>query len=382
MTLLTIFARKNCSVIGGKKLFVFYKKYARTAFDIFLIALTVYLIMLIFSYVYNIAKPIFVGLIIYLMIEPFARFLNKRGLKKPIATTISTLGFILIVLGVAVTVGIIFTLQINQLAHSLPRYIYFLQEELVSKANYVQVKLNALPPGVVEKVQDYSQVIANKSSVFLSGVLLGIFNLLTSIPTLLVNFVLGLILAYFLSIEIIEWRRVAEEKTPKTFKKAFYFLKENVIKGILYYVKAQLKLISFTFIIIFLGLLVLGIDNSFSIALLSAFFDMLPILGVSTVFIPWIIYLLIIGNTTRALWLGLLLFAVIIFRQIAEPKITGESLGVSAFTMLSFMVISLSLFGVAGVILSPVLLILIKALHEKGYLKKWVRIPEDEFEES
>lgn len=337
--------------------------------------------MFVFSYVYNIAKPIFVGFVIYLMIEPLARFLHKRGVKKSIATTISTLVFVLIILGITVTVGIIFTLQIHQLAQSLPHYIYFFQEELIAKANYVQMKLNALPPGVVEKIGDYSQIIANKSSSFLSGLLLGLFNFLTSIPTLVMNFVLGLILAYFLSLEIVQWKRLAEEKTPKTFKKAYYFLKENVIKGILTYVKAQLKLISFTFLIIYFGLLFLGIENSFSISLLSAFFDLLPILGVSTVFVPWIIYLFIIGRITPALWLGLLLLVVIVFRQIAEPKITGESLGVSAFTMLSFMVISLSLFGVAGVILSPVLLILIKALYEKGYLKKWIRIPKEEYEE-
>ncbi|MFV9510360.1 sporulation integral membrane protein YtvI [Tepidibacillus sp. LV47] len=360
-------------------MFTFYKKYAKTVFDIFLLILTVYLIMLVFSYVYNIAKPIFIGFVIYLLIEPLARFLHKRGIKKSMATTISTLVFILIILGIVVTFGIIFTLQIQQLAESLPRYIYFFQEELMAKAHDIQGKLSALPPNVVEKVRDYSQIIADKSSAFLSGVLLGIFHFLTSIPTLVVNFVLGLILAYFLSLEIVMWKRLAEEKTPKTFKRAFYFLKEHVIKGILTYIKAQLKLISFTFIMIFIGLLLLGIENSFSISLLAAFFDMLPILGISTVFIPWIIYLIIIGNTVRAFWLGLLLLVVIVFRQIAEPKITGESLGVSAFTMLSFMVISLSLFGVAGVILSPVLVILIKALYEKGYLKKWIRIPEDEY---
>jgi len=81
-----------------------------------------------------------------------------------------------------------------------------------------------------------------------------------------------------------------------------------------------------------------------------------------------------------AIWLTVLWMIVILFRQIAEPKITGDSLGVSAFTMLSFMVISLSLFGVVGIILSPILLILIKALYEEGYLTKWIHLPEGEYE--
>ena len=75
-----------------------------------------------------------------------------------------------------------------------------------------------------------------------------------------------------------------------------------------------------------------------------------------------------------------MLLVVILVRQIMEPKITGESLGVSAFTTLAFMIV-LSLFGFAGVILSPVLIILIKALYTQGYLQRWIRKPEDEYAE-
>jgi predicted PurR-regulated permease PerM len=98
------------------------------------------------------------------------------------------------------------------------------------------------------------------------------------------------------------------------------------------------------------------------------------------VFIPWIIYLFVVGSTKLAICLSVLLGIVILVRQIMEPKITGDSLGVSAFTMLAFMIISLSLFGVAGLILSPVLIILIKALYEQGYLQRWIRRPEEEYE--
>jgi len=52
---------------------------------------------------------------------------------------------------------------------------------------------------------------------------------------------------------------------------------------------------------------------------------------------------------------------------------------VSAFTMLAFMMISLSLFGVAGLILAPILMILLKALYDQGYFHRWVRFPKDEF---
>jgi predicted PurR-regulated permease PerM len=84
-----------------------------------------------------------------------------------------------------------------------------------------------------------------------------------------------------------------------------------------------------------------------------------------------------VGQSTLAIELSILLALVIIVRQILEPKITGDTLGVSAFTMLAAMIISLSLFGISGMILSPILIILLKALHEQGHLKSWIRLPED-----
>ncbi|WP_127585874.1 sporulation integral membrane protein YtvI [Paenibacillus koleovorans] len=357
----------------------FYKKYYKTVFDIGLMVLTVYLFMLAFSYLYKIATPIFLAFLIFAIIEPFAKFLNRRGIKKSIATAISTMLFILVIVAVFVGLGAIFTAQIYALSLKIPDYAKVLQDQIVNNTLYWQSKLDTLPPDVVDKTKQYAETITGKGAALAAAFLAWMFRMLTSFSTFIVNFTIGIILAYFLSIEIDTWKRVASSKTPRTFKNAFFFLKENVLKGIVTYLKAQAKLISLTFVLIFIGLLVLGVKNVFSISLLAAFFDVLPLLGVSTVFIPWIIYLFIVGQTTLAIWLTVLLGIVILVRQILEPKITGDSLGVSAFTMLAFMIVSLSLFGVAGLILSPILIILIKALMEQGYLQRWIRLPAEEY---
>ncbi|MET3292408.1 UNVERIFIED_CONTAM: sporulation integral membrane protein YtvI [Brevibacillus sp. OAP136] len=359
----------------------FYKKYARTAFDLALVVLTIFLIMSSFSYLFSIATPIFIALLIYFMVAPTANFLHRKGMKKSIATNIAMIVFILLVLGVIFVAGLVITNQILSLSATIPKYIHLLQGEIVKNADYFQSKINALPPEVLEKAKEYVGLIAQKSSAYLSAALVGTVGAITSFSTMFFNFVVGIILAYFLSLEIGDWKRIAAEKTPRTFKNAFIFLKENVLNGIGKYVKAQLLLICISFMIIFLGLLFAGVDNALTIALLAALLDILPLLGMPVIFIPWAVYLLIVGQTGFGLYLlGLLAFSMI-FRQIAEPKIAGDSLGVSAFTMFSFMIISLSIFGVAGIIASPILIILIKALYEKGIMKKLVRMPQDEFDE-
>jgi sporulation integral membrane protein YtvI len=287
-------------------------------------------------------------------------------------------------LGVIFGASAIFVLQVSGLVGKLPEYSQILQREVVQQAESLQTRFNALPEDItndiVAKAKEYGPVVVQKGTVFTGWVLGKLVGMLSSVSTFVLNFVVAIILAYFLSVEIETWKRLAREKTPNTFKAAFTFLRENVLKGIATYIKAQLKLVSITFIVIFIALLSLRVNNAFSISLLAAVFDLLPLLGISTVFIPWIVYLLIVGHTSLALWLAGLLLVVVLTRQILEPKITGDSLGVSAFTMLSFMIISLSLFGVAGLILSPILIILIKALYEQGYLKRWIRLPAEEYE--
>lgn len=363
-------------------MFSFYRKYYKTAFDIGLIILTVLLIMWLFSFLYAIAAPIFIAFVIFIMIEPFAKFLHRRKIKKSIATAISMMFFLLILLGGLIGAGALFVTQISALADKIPAYAVSIQKQVLMSIDYWQAKVQTLPEGLMDKVGEYTAMLTDGIARFSQWFLLWLLSSISSVSTFIVHFGIGLILAYFLSIEIDFWKKTAAEKTPRTFKTAFYFLKDNVLSGIGKYLKAQFKLVSITFIIIYITLLALRVNSAFSIAVLAAVFDVLPLLGVSTIFIPWIIYLFIVGHNTLAISLTILLAVVILFRQILEPKIMGDSLGVSAFTMLAFMIISLSLFGVAGLVLSPILIILIKALYEQGYLQQWIRLPEDEFDHS
>ncbi|OXS62571.1 AI-2E family transporter [Cohnella sp. CIP 111063] len=356
-----------------------YQKYWRTAFDLGVIALTVWLTMYVFSYLYNLATPVFLSFLIFWIIEPLARRLNRIGLPKSIATGISILFFTLVVLAVFFGLGYIFTIQITQLADDLPKYQKLLQGQVTSIAERLQNEADALPPDVAQKLSNAAAYVTDLGANWAGKFLKWLVGFLTSFSSFILNISIAIILAYFLSLEIETWKKVSTDRAPKTLKIAFEFLRNNVFKGIGAYLKAQGKLISITFLVIFVALLALGVNNAFSIALLAGIFDVLPLLGVNTLFIPWIVYLFIVGDTTLAIWLTALLLVVTLTRQFLEPRITGQTVGVSAFTMLAFMMISLSLFGVAGLILAPILMILLKALYDQGYFHRWVRFPNDEF---
>ncbi|MBJ6363005.1 AI-2E family transporter [Paenibacillus sp. GCM10012307] len=359
----------------------FYQKYWRTAFDILMIVLTVYLIMYAFSFIYRIATPVILSFVIFATIEPLAKRLNRLGISKSIASALSILFFAVVIAGAFVIAGIMLTNQISGLIGLIPTYQDQLKEQIDLISGYISEKSNLIPPDFLKSSSELIDSISKWGTNLAKGFLTGLVGFLSSFSTFMFNLVLAVVLAYFLSIEISDWKKTAQDKTPNTFKKAFFFLKDNVFAGIAAYLKAQMKLISITFVVILAALLALGVKNAFTVAVVSAIFDILPLLGVSTVFIPWIIYLFIVGDTTLAIFLTVLLAVVILARQILEPKITGDSLGVSAFTTLVFMIVSLSLFGVAGVIISPVLVILIKALYDQGYLHQWIRKPIGEYDD-
>lgn len=356
-----------------------YQKYWRTAFDITVIIVTVWLVMYVFSFLYNLATPVFLSFIVFWIIEPFARLLNRLGLRKSIASGISVLLFTLIILAAFIGLGFIFTQQVTQLADKLPEYQVQMQAQIDKWTSNIEGQAEALPPDVSEKLKDATGFVTKQGAIWAGDFLKWLVGALTSFSSFVLNFSIAIILAYFLSVEIEMWKKLGRDRSPRTLKVALEFLRNNVFRGISAYLKAQGKLISITFLTIFIVLFALGVNNALSIALLAGIFDVLPLLGVNTLFIPWIAYLFFTGDTNLGIWLTGLLVVVTLTRQILEPRITGQTVGVSAFTMLAFMMISLSLFGVAGLILAPILMILLKALYDQGYFHTWIRWPREEF---
>lgn len=345
--------------------------------------LTVYVIMFTFSKLYHIAAPVFLSFIVFWMIEPLARFLHRKGLPKVLGTTISLLLFLGLITAGFFGVGFFIVSQISDLQVNFPGYVELIQREFTNLVLLIQDKSDALPEGILDKINEYFATLSGFLSKWVTSGAQFIIGFLSSFSSFITNFGIAIILAFFLSIEIESWRKFARAKMPKTLKTANDFMRTHVFKTIRSYIKAQIIMMLITFVLIYAGLLILGTSNAFTIAAVCAIFDLVPLLGVPVIFIPWIIYLLIVGDSVLAIGLIVILAVTMLTRQLLEPKISGNSIGVSsAYLMLSFMLISLSIFGLAGVVLSPVLLILLKELLQQGYLQKWIHLPQDEFDSS
>ena len=101
------------------------------------------------------------------------------------------------------------------------------------------------------------------------------------------------------------------------------------------------------------------------LAVIISILDILPLLGVGTVLIPWALVEIIFSKDYYT-GIGLFILYVIItvVRQITEPKIVAGSLGLSPLLTLIAMYAGLRLFGFFGIIIGPFALLIIKTVKE------------------
>lgn len=131
----------------------------------------------------------------------------------------------------------------------------------------------------------------------------------------------------------------------------------GALKG---YMRGYFILMLLTFAESFIGLSVLRVRYSLALALLITVVDILPILGAGTVIVPWAVVLFIMRDFKLATGLLILYGIMTVIRQVAEPKIIGNSLGLHPLLMLFSTYAGLCLFGIWGIILGPAVALLIK----------------------
>ena len=108
-----------------------------------------------------------------------------------------------------------------------------------------------------------------------------------------------------------------------------------------------------TFAELFLGFSVIGVKFAFTAAVLTSFVDALPVFGTGAVLIPWAAAELFSKNAPRAVALIALWAVMTVVRQIAEPKLVGDGLGISPLMSLASMCLGFCLFGAAGAVVAP-----------------------------
>lgn len=148
-------------------------------------------------------------------------------------------------------------------------------------------------------------------------------------------------------------------------------VKSSVFATLGKWLKAECILLAVTFCQLLAGLLLMRQEYALLLAALIALIDALPVFGTGTVLVPWAAVECLLGAVPRGIAL-LALFAVIsVVRSVLEPKLMAAQAGLPPLASLCAMYVGFCAMGVAGMVLAPMALMLVKQLRDGGYIRLW-----------
>ena len=175
-----------------------------------------------------------------------------------------------------------------------------------------------------------------------------------------------------------DWNRIRvffNKLIPPKVKASIGNVLLDLKKAFFGFLKAQFTLVMFTTLLVLIGLLVLRVEYAITIALMTGLLDLLPYLGSGTVFVPWIIFEFASGDLSQAIALSVLYIIVIVQRQVMEPKVLSSSIGIDPLATLISLFIGYKLIGFLGLIVGPIVLVILTALHKSNvFLDIWTYI--------
>ncbi len=191
-----------------------------------------------------------------------------------------------------------------------------------------------------------------------------------TIPGVLLSVLVTVVAAFYFSLDLEGVHNGVRRLLPEKLAARLPGLREGAFRIGLGYLRAYLILTAVIFLIMLVGLSLLGVEYALLLSLLLSAVDILPVVGVGTVLVPWGILSLLLGRSGFGIGL-LALFAVSeVARQILEPRLVGKTLGIPPLLSLAALYFGARFFGIFGLVLGPILAVLLKLFLLDPRLKK------------
>lgn len=186
------------------------------------------------------------------------------------------------------------------------------------------------------------------------------------LPSVIFVSVVTVVASFYFSMDVDLVHGIIRSYLPEKGRRYIAFLKKRVFSAVRKYLRAYIIIFLITFFELLAGLLILRINYAFLIAFAIAAVDIFPILGTGTVLVPWAAIMLIMGDHFAGIGLIVLYAVITIARQAFEPKILGDSMGMHPLVTLMGMYLGCRLFGVAGLILVPMVIMIVFSCIKDG----------------
>ena len=333
------------------------KRYLRMILNIVIPFLGLCLVIFLGPRLLRFFMPFVVGWILALLANPLVRFLERRvKLVRRHGSMLIIIAALAIVISLFYGAGLLVYREMGSFLADAPEYFpQNLQPPLLAFSD----NLDGLFGKLVSRAAEPTVQIAG--------------HVAKSIPNLLVNMVITILSSYLFLADRESIMRWLKGHLPAFIFRYIEYMKRDA-KGVIGgYFLAQFRIMCVVALILAAGFLVLGVRYGVLLAFLTAILDFLPIFGTGTVLFPWAVVKLFAGEYAYATGLILLYILTQVVRQIIQPKIVGESMGLPPLMTLFLLYLGFKLRGLTGMILAvPVGLVFIN-FYKYGAFDSMIR---------
>jgi|APAga8741244001_1050109.scaffolds.fasta_scaffold03543_4 sporulation integral membrane protein YtvI len=326
--------------------------------------------------------PFIIAMIIAFLMNPLVIFFERKGrLPRGLAVFVSLLLIFLLFAGLITLLVTEIISGTNYLAGVIPKHIEtivdyietYIATTVIPLYNQIAAMFNNLDTEqqdtILKNIQNIGESITTGVSGFIQAFLKNIPTIIGWFPTTATALLFTLLGTFFISKDWDTFGRMTGKVLPDKIFAGAKRLFRDLKRALFGFIRAQFTLVSLTTVTILIGFLILGVNYSITIALICGLVDIIPYLGTGTIFIPWIIFEFIAGNTSLAIGLSVLYIIVVVQRQLIEPKVLSSSIGLDPLATLIALFIGFKLIGFLGLIAGPVVLVIFNTLQRANVFK-------------
>lgn len=357
------------------------EKKRKVIIDVLFISVVILIIYFVMKYAAVWTLPFIIGLLVAIVLQKPVAFLTE---KTKLPRTFWSILLVLLVLCALFTVVGVAVWRIIAQADGFVSWISSLVPEIRQTFNDTSMWFanfnSRLPEGLRTAIanapgtilESVAKLIGNFATKFAKG-------FITEGSGILISFIFSVVASCYITKDYRKISNFILNQLDTRKQKIIVNAKNLFVTNILKMLRGYIIIMFITFMELFIGLSILKMEYASVLALIIAFLDILPVVGTGAVLIPWGLISVIMGNIWTGLGLLILYVVILIIRNIIEPRIIGQQVGLPPIVTLLAMYVGLKTFGVLGMMLTPVAVIILVKLQETGIIHLWnsVEKPED-----
>lgn len=347
------------------------KTYLKVFVNLGIMLLTLFLCFAVLPRIIVYFMPFVVGWIIAMIASPLVRFFEKTlKIRRKAGSAFVIIAVIALVIVAGYFIGVKLIEQIVEFISDMPQLWDAMQLDFTEIGEKLSVAFKYLPKEfqitvskITGNVQEYFGSIMGSIS---EPTLEALGNFAKNLPNIVISIIMSLLFAYFCVADREYVPRLLEKVLPKSLLERWYLIKRGLARAVGGYFKAQLKIEIWMYVLLGIGFAILNVKYAFIIAVGVAFLDFLPFFGTGTVLIPWAVIKFLSGDYKMVIGLLIIWGVGQLARQIIQPKIVGDSVGLSPIPTIVLLFVGYRLAGVVGMIIAVPIGIIVLNMYEEG----------------